>query len=191
MTPTATRSAPIAAASVSWLPRPFWIVSATPSGESSSSRSPRRPSARHPAAGPASGRRARARTGPRGRSPRAGRSPPCRGSRRASTGLLREAPLERDQLALLHREAVLIVGERPRADVAVVLAQRLDDGGADVGVALGELRLELAEEPEHVVEDEHLAVAIDARADADGRDPETLGRERRDGRGNGLQHDRE
>src|SRR5207302_5524139 len=97
----------------------------------------------------------------------AARSRPCRRWRRASRGLLRQAPLERDELALFHREAVVLVGEGPRADVAVIVADRLDHGCADVGVPLGELRLERAEEAEEIVEDEDLSVAVDPRADAD------------------------
>src|SRR5207247_5712649 len=121
-----------------------------------------------------------------------GRWRPCPGSRRALARLLlRQAPLQREQLALLHGEAVLRGWERTVADLTVEFLKCGRHRRADVRVALGELRLELAIEAENVVKHEHLAIAIHARADPDGRDRKTLGRERTDRRGNALQHDRE
>src|SRR5437016_1014363 len=130
-----------------------------------------------------------------GRSPsRSGarvRSTPCPGSRRASArSLLRQAPLQREELALLHREAVLVRRERAVADLTIELAQRADRGGADVGVALGELRLELAVEAKHVVQHEHLAIAVHAGADTDRGDRELLSGERADRRRHALEDDR-
>src|SRR5687767_14233930 len=114
-----------------------------------------------------------------------GRSP-------SSHGLwTREALLQRFKLRLLHREGVVVVGERPRAHFAVERLERVDDLRTDVRVALRELRLEVAVQPEHVVEHKHLTVARETGADADRRDGETLCHDLRDGRGDRLEHDGE
>src|SRR5262245_57044285 len=87
--------------------------------------------------------------------------------------------------------ALGIRGEAPRLDVGHVARERVARGGTQLGVAADELRLVTEVEPEQVVRHQHLAVALDAGADADRRDRE-LARDRgaqacRDA----LQHERE
>ena len=61
--------------------------------------------------------------------------------------------------------------------LAHVVLGGADDGVADLGESLGELGHPAARHPEHVVTDEHLAIAVGAGPDADG------------GNGNGVGHD--
>src|SRR5437879_4213106 len=82
-------------------------------------------------------------------------------------------------------------GEGAVADVA---CERAHGGGhlaAKVRVALDEARLELLEDSEEVVEDEHLAVGARAGTDADSRYLEPIGNRGGDLRGHSLEHQRE
>src|SRR4029077_17566134 len=102
-----------------------------------------------------------------------------------------ERLLERCALALLHREAVLRIREAPLPDIGVEPLEGIDDDRPELGVALRELRLELAEQAEDVVEHEHLAVTVNARTDADRGDGQALGGELGDRRRDRLEDDRE
>ena len=55
-------------------------------------------------------------------------------------------------------------GERPRAHLGNVGAHGVAGDLADLGIALDELWRDPLLEPENVVDDEHLAVALGARA---------------------------
>src|SRR5207253_10763 len=71
----------------------------------------------------------RARPAHRAPALRRGRSPPCPGSLRALRSLLLcQAPLQREQLALLHREAVLVGRERALTNLAIEISERVRDG---------------------------------------------------------------
>src|SRR6266511_4101638 len=173
MTPSEMRSGSIRAPSVSTLPRPFWTVAITPSG----ARIRCATSAAHVVPYvfmPTTATRIARRLDHLLRTPRLG-----------------QRALQRCALGLLHRERMLRVREGPLADLAVVLLQRLDDRRPEVGVPLRELRLEIAEQAEDVVEDQDLAVAVASRPDPDRRDAHALRGHRRHGRGHGLDDDRE
>src|SRR5207237_10886620 len=71
-----------------------------------------------------------------------------------------ERLLERGTLAVLHREAVLRIGEASRPDIGVETLEGIDDDRPELGVALRELRFELAEQTEDVVGPQPLPIAI-------------------------------
>ena len=86
-------------------------------------------------------------------------------------------------------ERLLLRGEGAGADFLGVGADGGDDDLGEVGVLLGVLRDEVGVEAEEVVPDLHLAVALRAGADADGRDVELLGDDARDVDGHRLEDD--
>ena len=86
---------------------------------------------------------------------------------------------------------MLLGREGAAADYAIEFLERGGDRRADVGIALRELRLELAVEAEHVVKNKHLTIAVRARTNPDGRDRKALRRKRPNGSGDTLEHDRE
>ena len=78
--------------------------------------------------------------------------------------------VERLQLVLRHRVGVLLAGERPGADLGRVRLERVADLAREVRVPLDEAREMPLGQPEQVVVDEHLPVALTACADTDRRD---------------------
>ena len=76
-----------------------------------------------------------------------------------------------EQLALIvgHGVGVLRLRKTARPDVGDVGLERFERIAAEFGVLLDELGNVARGESEHVVPDEHLAVALHARTDADGR----------------------
>src|SRR5258706_1015155 len=76
--------------------------------------------------------------------------------------------------------AVVVVRERAGAHVGGVGLQAGDRHLRQIGVALGELRLEIGEHSEQVVREQDLPVGAAAGADADGRDFELLRDDARD-----------
>src|SRR5690242_21433487 len=99
------------------------------------------------------------------------------------------AAVEALQHLFLHAEALLLAGEGAAPHLLGIAGARLADGISGLGVALHESRREPAEEADHVVEDEHLAVAMASRADADGRDGDALRGDARELRRHQLEHD--
>src|SRR5207248_7857549 len=87
------------------------------------------------------------------------------------------------------RETLLARREGATPYVLGVALEAVADRAARFRVALDEGRREAAEKSDGVVEDEHLAVAMRAGADADGRDAEALGDEPRELRRHELEHD--
>src|SRR5262245_13722723 len=69
-------------------------------------------------------------------------------------------------------EGVLVAGEGTGANLGAERLGRTAEHPVPVGETLHELRLEVGVEAEEVVADQHLTVALDARADADGGDAE-------------------
>src|SRR4051812_39720650 len=67
------------------------------------------------------------------------------------------------------------VGEPALAHLAAVRLDRLADLRPALDVALDEPRPQVAVQPEHVLDDEHLPVAVRPGPDADGRDRHRLG----------------
>ena len=82
-------------------------------------------------------------------------------------------------------------GKVPALDVLVVGPRRAEQLAVEVGVLLDEGGHPAGAQAEGVVPDQHLAVALDAGADADGRDHQLLGDLRGDVAGHHLHHDRE
>src|SRR3954469_5006804 len=72
-------------------------------------------------------------------------------------------------------EDVVGPGEAPRSDVRRVAFGRTLDLGAELGIALHEARLELGEQTEDVLRDQHLAITRSRRTDADGRHGDAVG----------------
>ena len=69
-------------------------------------------------------------------------------------------------------EALDLAGESPLGDVGDIGRDRGADLLAELGVVPDEPGAELLDQAQHVVDDEDLAVALRAGADADGRDRE-------------------
>src|SRR5690242_6406468 len=90
-------------------------------------------------------------------------------------GIRVRGALERGLLLLGHRVRVAILGERAASNLLRVLLQRLDDGVAQLRIALDEARRAPLVEAEHVMPDEHLPVRLRAGADSDRRHPEGPG----------------
>ena len=67
-------------------------------------------------------------------------------------------------------EALALAGKSPLGDVGDVGGDRGADLLAELGVVPDELGPELLDQPQHVVDDQDLAVAMRAGADADGGD---------------------
>src|ERR1051325_2260042 len=107
-------------------------------------------------------------------------------SRRAVPRLGAVEPFER---LGVDREALLACRESATPYFLGVALEAVADRAARFGVALDERRREAAEEADGGVEDEHLAVAMRAGADADGRDADALRDEPRELRGHELEHD--
>ena len=63
-------------------------------------------------------------------------------------------------------------GKVPAATSAAYCLRRLEHHAVQVGVLLDEARHPAGAQPGHVLPDEHLGVAVDAGADADGGDAE-------------------
>src|SRR5690606_4515779 len=85
---------------------------------------------------------------------------------------------------------VLVSGKQAFPYLAAV---RLDGPAGFFGelrVALDKLRLEVFDQPQKIVPDQHLAVAMGPRADADGRHADGFGDHTREIRRYALQHNR-
>src|SRR5215471_485033 len=80
----------------------------------------------------------------------------------------------RDQPNRLGLERVLLVGEGPAPNLGKKGAARLSNAGVEVRVLLRELWLEVRIHAQQVVADEHLAIAVQSSANADGRDRKAL-----------------
>src|SRR5260221_6293788 len=87
--------------------------------------------------------------------------------------------------------AVLGIGEGAGLPLRGVAAGRLDDLRPELGELLDEAWLAARAQPEHVLDDEHLAVALDAGANPDGGDPEAPRHAGGQGRRNAFEDDRE
>src|SRR6202012_4223005 len=87
-------------------------------------------------------------------------------------------------------ERLGVVREAPLADVAEEVCERLLQICGRVSVLADELRRVAVVEAEDVVIDEDLAIAPRAGADADRRNREPLGDERREFRGNAFEDER-
>src|SRR5262245_22277430 len=83
-------------------------------------------------------------------------------------------------LGFVHRIGVLVIRERALLDLFHVLGDARDRDLRELGVALGELRLEVGEHAEQVVAQENLTIAADPGADPNGRNRELLRNELRD-----------
>jgi hypothetical protein len=92
--------------------------------------------------------------------------------RRIARAHLRERLLEQRELLVGHRVRVLLLGERPVADLAGVPLDRRANRRCKIGVLLDEARRMAFVEAEQVVPHEHLTVAVRAGADPDRRDVE-------------------
>ena len=89
-------------------------------------------------------------------------------------------------LFLIHIEAVRRSGERPAADLFGIVPHGLLHQGTQFRIPLDETRRKLAVQPEHVMQDEHLPVAVGPRPYADGGNGNPGRNRRRERRGNGL-----
>src|SRR6185503_9802570 len=76
---------------------------------------------------------------------------------------------------VLHPEALALAWETAFAYLGGIAGDRLLDGRAGLGVALHERRRKAGEHSDHVVEHQHLPVAVRAGTDADRRDTDALG----------------
>ena len=81
--------------------------------------------------------------------------------------------------------------EYAAAHFSGVTRGRVRDNAAQVGVFLDEFRHAVDCQADHVVDDQDLAVAVAAGADADGRDGDVAGKLRSDGLDRALDDDRE
>jgi hypothetical protein len=86
-------------------------------------------------------------------------------------------------------EGVRLGRELAGPDLGLELRHGGRDVAAELGVALHELGLEVGVHAEEVVDDQHLAVALHARADADGGDGQLRGDDARQLHRHALQHD--
>src|SRR3989442_15297983 len=89
------------------------------------------------------------------------------------------------------REGLRLGREAAALPLRHVLAGRAHHLAAELRVALGEARRPVGREAEEVVHDEHLPVAVHARADADGRDRERGRDLRSEVERDALEHDGE
>lgn len=94
-------------------------------------------------------------------------------------------------LFLIHTEAVSRSGERPAADLFGIIPHGLLHQGTQFRIPLDETRRKLAVQPEHVMQDEHLTVAVGPRPYADGGNGNPGRNRRRERCGNGLKHNGE
>src|SRR5262245_55937285 len=83
-------------------------------------------------------------------------------------------------LGFVHRIGVLVIRERAVLDLFHILSDARDRDLRELGVALGELRLEVSEHTKQVVAQENLTIAADSGADPDGRNRELRRNELRD-----------
>ena len=82
----------------------------------------------------------------------------------------------RRSLTLLHvAEAILFAWEDTGANFVTIAARGGHTFFEKLGVSLHELRLQVGRQAEQVVADQHLSVAVGARADANGRDVDLFG----------------
>ena len=86
---------------------------------------------------------------------------------------------------------MLFRGKRALSHLAAVAVYRLGSHMPDIGIPLHEFRCEVAEQTQHIVGDEHLAVAIGTRADADGGDIDLARHARPQGRRYAFEHEGE
>src|SRR5687768_3293637 len=101
---------------------------------------------------------------------------------------------EREELVVLlvvDRIAVILVGKLAAPHLGGVLLEAADRDFGQVGIALGELRLEVGEHAQQVVRQENLPVGTGPGADADGGDLELLGNGLRDLRRHRLELEHE
>src|SRR5262245_57934981 len=70
---------------------------------------------------------------------------------------------------VLHPEALALTRKAARADLRRIARDRVLDRSSGLGVALDERGREPGEHPDHVVEHQHLAVAVGTGPDADRR----------------------
>src|SRR5262245_36447237 len=70
---------------------------------------------------------------------------------------------------------VLFAGEFPFANIRNKILDRSGHHLFDIGITLNELWRKIIEQPKHVMDHEHLTVAMRARADADGRNGQPFG----------------
>src|SRR5712671_2668201 len=91
---------------------------------------------------------------------------------------------------LLRAERMLGGGEGAAADLLAIAGRRVADHLREVRILLHELRRELRVHAEQVVDHQHLPVALQAGADADGGDADAAGDLRAQLRGNRLEDQR-
>src|SRR2546430_1611025 len=97
---------------------------------------------------------------------------------------------ERRELAIFDLVTMRGGREASRPNVPGVLGKGAPELAMEVGVLPNELRRESIEQPEQVVADEHLAVAVGPRADADRDDAQPFGDQRGDAIGNRFENQR-
>src|SRR3972149_910736 len=88
-------------------------------------------------------------------------------------------------------KALFLCRKYPPLHFIPVAIDRLQNDLFQIHVALDKLGGELAVQPQQVVADQNLSVAVRPRTDADGRNPEMLGDARRQRAWNSLEHHRE
>ena len=74
------------------------------------------------------------------------------------------------QLFLIDMETVLIGGEGSLEDLFSIGPESLEHVFTQVNIAFGEFRSKAVEETEHIMDDQHLTVAVNASANSDRRD---------------------